>query len=41
VQLGDNSAIDQLVPVAVVGLGSGVVAVALGYVRLFLSLVLF
>ena len=34
-QLGDDSNDEQLTPVAVVGLGSGVVAVALGDVGLF------
>ena len=36
VQVGDGtSGTNQLTPVAVVGLGSGVANVALGYVRLF------
>ena len=36
VQVGDGtSGTDRLTPVAVVGLGSGVANVALGYVRLF------
>ena len=34
-QLGDGSETKRPTPVAVVGLGSGVVAIALGYVGLF------
>jgi len=33
-QVGDGTTTDRLTPVAVVGLGSGVANIALGYVRL-------
>jgi len=37
VQLGDNSTTDRFTPVEVVGLGSGVISVALGSVRFFVK----